>query len=176
MGIVMVDPELQALIPPPSADELAQLEANIMAEGCREALVVWDYDGLTILLDGHNRLKICEKHSLGYKTISCDIEDRDEAIRWIITNQLGRRNLTDAQRVKLALRLRPHLEEKAKERQQEHGGTAPGKSLKANLPEVIKSPAPQVRDQIAALAGVSARTVDRAALICQPLRPIDKTL
>lgn len=36
-----IDPEFKALIPPLSAEERAQLEENIMAEGCRDPLVVW---------------------------------------------------------------------------------------------------------------------------------------
>jgi hypothetical protein len=36
-----IGPELQAIIPPPTAEEHAQLEANLLAEGCRDPLVVW---------------------------------------------------------------------------------------------------------------------------------------
>jgi hypothetical protein len=36
-----IDPELQAVIPPPTDQERAQLEANLLADGCRDALVVW---------------------------------------------------------------------------------------------------------------------------------------
>jgi hypothetical protein len=36
-----IDPEFRALIPPLTAGEQAQLEANLLAEGCRDPLVVW---------------------------------------------------------------------------------------------------------------------------------------
>jgi hypothetical protein len=36
-----IDPELQAVIPPPTDQERAQLEANLLADGCRDLLVVW---------------------------------------------------------------------------------------------------------------------------------------
>lgn len=39
--MIQIDPEFQALIPPLTADERAQLEANILADGCRDPLVVW---------------------------------------------------------------------------------------------------------------------------------------
>ena len=39
--VVPVDPEFKALIPPLSAEEYAQLEANLLADGCRDPLVVW---------------------------------------------------------------------------------------------------------------------------------------
>jgi hypothetical protein len=40
MITLTIDPEFQALIPPLQEDEQAQLEANLLEEGCREALVV----------------------------------------------------------------------------------------------------------------------------------------
>jgi hypothetical protein len=48
-----IDPRFKSLIPPLSAEELAQLESNIVADGCRDPLVVWN--GYGILVDGHNR-------------------------------------------------------------------------------------------------------------------------
>jgi hypothetical protein len=41
---LVIDPELQAIIPPLAAEEQAQLEANLLAEGRRELLVVWPGD------------------------------------------------------------------------------------------------------------------------------------
>ena len=41
MHQIIVDPEFKALIPPLSAEERAQLEANLIADGCRDPLVVW---------------------------------------------------------------------------------------------------------------------------------------
>ncbi len=41
MIALTIDPEFQALISPLTAEEQAQLEANLLAEGCREPLVVW---------------------------------------------------------------------------------------------------------------------------------------
>ena len=41
MHNILIDSEFQALIPPLSAEERAQLEANLLADGCRDPLVVW---------------------------------------------------------------------------------------------------------------------------------------
>ena len=38
---LQIDPEFPALCPPLTRDEEEQLEANILADGCREPLVVW---------------------------------------------------------------------------------------------------------------------------------------
>lgn len=54
---IKIDPEFKALIPPLDADERAQLEANIVADGCRDPLVLW----CDVLLDGHNRHEICTR-------------------------------------------------------------------------------------------------------------------
>jgi N6-adenosine-specific RNA methylase IME4 len=37
---MIIDPEFKALIPPLAAEELAQLEANILRDGCRDPLIV----------------------------------------------------------------------------------------------------------------------------------------
>lgn len=90
-----IDPEFRDLIPPMSAEERAQLTANVLREGCRDPLVVWKSEQL--LLDGHNRFEICEQNEIPYDTKEIDLPDRDAAKDWIIKNQLGRRNLTEQQ-------------------------------------------------------------------------------
>ncbi len=90
--MIQVDPEFAALCPPLTAEEYSSLEASLLAEGCRDALVIWAETG--ILLDGHNRKWICEIHGIPYQTREIVFPDRDSAMRWIITNQLARRNLT----------------------------------------------------------------------------------
>jgi len=89
--MVTVDPEFAALCPPLADYELAELEASLLRDGCRDALVVWA--GNNVLLDGHNRKRICEQHGLWYETTEVDLPDRAAAVEWIIRNQLGRRNL-----------------------------------------------------------------------------------
>ena len=113
----IIDPEFHALIPPPSEDERIQLEANIRAEGCRDALVIWD----GIILDGHNRFEICERLKMEYRTKAIELKDRAAAVEWIIRNQFGRRNLSAYQRAELALRLEPIIAAKAKEKQKDEG-------------------------------------------------------
>jgi N6-adenosine-specific RNA methylase IME4 len=89
----IVNPKFRALIPPLSQAELSQLEQNILADGCRDPLVTWN----GVLLDGHNRYEICEANHVPFRTVAVDLPDEDAAIDWIISNQLGRRNLTPDQ-------------------------------------------------------------------------------
>ncbi|MRG95711.1 hypothetical protein [Polyangium spumosum] len=91
---LIIDEELQALIPRLSAEELAQLEQNLLAEGCREKLIAWDDGRQKRLLDGHNRLVICKRHGLAYEVECISLPDREAAIQWMLKHQLGRRNLT----------------------------------------------------------------------------------
>jgi hypothetical protein len=96
-----VDEEFAALIAPLSAEEYQQLEANLIAEGCRDSLVVWR----GLLLDGHNRLAICNRHGIPYDTTEIELPGRESAKLWIELNQVGRRNLTTDQRAALAYRI-----------------------------------------------------------------------
>ncbi len=88
---IKIDPEFKSLIPPLGAEERSQLLANLLAEGCRDPLVVGK--GHNILLDGHNRYEICTSEGIEFKTVDIELPDRNAAHDWIISNQLGRRNL-----------------------------------------------------------------------------------
>lgn len=87
---IQIDIAFKAQIPPLSAEEREQLEANIVAHGCRDPLTLWR----GVLLDGHNRYEICTRLGLPFKTVTVDLPDREAAEDWIDANQLGRRNLT----------------------------------------------------------------------------------
>lgn len=95
---IIVDAEFAALIPPLTREEDQALTASIRREGCRDALVVWRTDGQDVLLDGHNRYRICVADGISYRIAPLDgIETRDEAAIWMLGNQRGRRNLTPDQ-------------------------------------------------------------------------------
>ena len=50
---IVVLPELKAYIDPLTPDEHDALERSILAEGCRDALVLWG----DVLVDGHKPLR-----------------------------------------------------------------------------------------------------------------------
>jgi hypothetical protein len=91
-----IDVEIAALLPALTHEEFAELEMRVSVEECRDPLVVWNETG--ILLDGHHRLKICDKYKLTYPIKELSFPSRERAIQWVIDNQLGRRNLTDERR------------------------------------------------------------------------------
>ena len=86
-----INPSFKSLIRPLSQQEYLQLEANIMADGCREPIVIWN----GVIIDGHNRYEICSRHNLPFLCEEKEFSCKEEAIAWICANQLGRRNLTD---------------------------------------------------------------------------------
>lgn len=99
------------LIPKLKTQEHEGLEKSILKEGVRDALLVWN----DTLIDGHNRLEICEKHNIEYRTEQIQFKNEDEAKVWIIENQLARRNLNDWQVYNLLDNKRKILKAKGKE-------------------------------------------------------------
>lgn len=94
---IEIIPELEEFIAPLKEDEFRQLEDNILKEGLRDPLIVWKKEKSMILIDGHNRYRICKKHRIPYQTKQVSFSDMDEVKEWIINNQLGRRNLNPDQ-------------------------------------------------------------------------------
>ena len=112
---LIIDLEFKALIPPLLLEERTGLEASILDEGCRDALVVWKGHG--ILIDGHNRHGICTKHGISFEITELVFDTRDDVIIWIIKNQLGRRNLAPFARSELAMAMGGAIARKARENQ-----------------------------------------------------------
>jgi len=148
--MIQIDTEFKNLIPPLSPEEYAQLEANLKSDGCREPIVLWN----DLIIDGHNRHEICTKHGIAFECIRKRFESRDEAVLWIIGNQIGRRNLEAIDKVPLLERKREILAEQAKER---FGGRHKNESTVENLPQSDEG---KTRDAIAAEIGVSGKTYD----------------
>lgn len=91
-----IDKEFESRIPPLTSDEFQQLEANILADGIViNPIIVWN----GVIVDGHNRYHIIEKHpEIKYTTYEKHFDDRYAVVAWICKNQLGRRNLTPDQK------------------------------------------------------------------------------
>jgi hypothetical protein len=127
--------ELRDLIPPLQEEEINQLEKNILAEGCREALLIWqtttnvvepastETSALYVLVDGHNRYGICLKHKLNFKIHLISFNSLKEVRDYMIDNQLGRRNLIPEQASYLrGLRYNTEKQAKGKYERTDHKG------------------------------------------------------
>ena len=98
---ITVNDDLLAYIDPLTPEEHAALERSILAEGCRDALVLWG----DVLVDGHNRYGICTKHNIPFNTVQhSQFKSLDDVHLWMIDQHLGRRSVSDFQRGVLALR------------------------------------------------------------------------
>ena len=150
-----IDKEFEALIPPLADEEYRQLEENCLKEGIRDSLVVWDNDGEFVLIDGHNRYKIAQKHNLPYNHKRMEFPDRESVKRWIILNQFGRRNLSAYDRSILALKLKPIIAEQAKKKLSSHTEQGYQKSDKAE----------HTAKELAKVAGVSHDTIHKVEVI-----------
>ncbi|MEV8519196.1 plasmid replication/partition related protein [Dyella marensis] len=106
MTDIVVNEELKAYIDPMTPDEYEALERSILAEGCRDALVLWG----DTLVDGHHRYSVCRKHDLPFQTIqNTRFQSMEDVHLWMIEQHLGRRSVSPFQRGVLALRKREIL-------------------------------------------------------------------
>ena len=153
-----VDPEFRDLIPPLNEEELKLLEASIVADGCESPLIVWN----GVIVDGHNRYAICRKHEIPFAIQEKDFSSRDDAMLWMLRNQLGRRNLNDYQRGEMVLVLKRQLASVAemKMRAGIRSTDNPGTNLSQGAEER------KTLSQLAMLAGVSGtqmKKIDKLA-------------
>ncbi|WP_313274151.1 plasmid replication/partition related protein [Stenotrophomonas sp.] len=113
---IIVNQELKAYIDPLTQDEHDALERSLLAEGCRDALVLWG----DVLIDGHNRYGICSKHGIPFNTVqNTRFKSMDDVHLWMIEQHLGRRSVSDYQRGVLALRKRDILEARRRAEQEQ---------------------------------------------------------
>jgi hypothetical protein len=155
-----IDPEFRGLIPALGAEEYALLEESIVSERrCRNAIILWK----GVIVDGHNRYAICMAHGIRFEYEEREFADREEAKLWILDNQLGRRNLTDAARIEVVLKKEVMLRERAKKRLSLSGGDKKSSNY-ANGSGYPKSSTPDsmyVLDELASQANVGRGSLHR---------------
>lgn len=151
METLEINHEFERLIPPLADDEFKQLESNLLNEGFRkhEAITAWN----GVIVDGHNRYKICQKHGIKFNVVDKEFKDKNEVLIWMIDNQLGKRNVLPYDRVRLNLKKEEILRPIAKEHQ------LAGKPL-VNIDERLDT-----RKTIAKLSKVAEGTVHKVKFI-----------
>ena len=147
-------PEMAELLPPLSAEQSAALEEDLLRNGCYAPIIVNED---MVIVDGHNRQALCEKHGLPYTMAVFSFEDLLEAKQWALDTQKGRRNLEKWELGKIALKLKPEIEAKARANQ----GTRT--DLSATLPE--SSDTVDTRKELAEAVGLGERTMGKVMQI-----------
>lgn len=143
-------------IPEMLPDEYAVLKADIKARG--QLVPAETLDGK--LIDGRHRFRACKELGIEPEITEITLDGMSPAEYVWSVNGI-RRHLTPSQRAAVAVELLPELKKAAKERQREHGGTAPG-TAKNTSGKNAGSESGESRDQAATLVGVSARYVSDA--------------
>lgn len=158
-----------------SEEDLKGLAADIDQAGQRQPISLYEGD----ILDGRNRYLAITRHCAPGRTPKYEAVNPESPIAFVISLNEKRRHLNDSQRKMSAARALAFFEAEAKERQREHGGTAPGKprTLEANRPQVFGEATfpepmppprpPQARDAAGAAFGVSGREVQKAKAVQQ---------
>jgi hypothetical protein len=180
--LIVID-ELKHLIPPLVADEFSQLEENLVQNGIRDAITVWEttvqvvlggldsgssdlklFEGkkpedlVHILVDGHNRYAVAKSRNLDFRVSVLDtfksvIEVKD----YMINYQLGRRNLNPEQ-ISYLRGLRYN-----------HDKKVPGGADNA-----VGAARANVAETLAQEYGVSSRTIKRDAEFAEGIDKLDK--
>lgn len=157
--LLKVDEVYKQTIRPQSLEEAVRFKQLIEEEGIRDALIVYEQAGDLFIVDGHHRLKAALELSIDRVPIKRKtFDDQADATQWMLRNQLGRRNLNDAERTVIASALRDEISKEAKERQL--AGKKMGENdLGTNLPQG------RTNDVIAKLANVSPTNVKKVKKI-----------
>ena len=92
-----IDKEFENWLPKISMEKYEQLEKSLLEEGCRDRIIVWKKGDQKIIVDGHNRYKICSEHNIKYKLLEKEFKNSDEVLDYIFVTQFGKRRLTDKQ-------------------------------------------------------------------------------
>ncbi|RZK65662.1 MAG: hypothetical protein EOO85_27990 [Pedobacter sp.] len=183
---ILVLPELAAYIPPLLPDEFKQLEENIIQNGCREALLVWETTGehvpdlgtistTYILIDGHNRFAICQKHHIDFKVHLMNFPSLEQVKFFMIDNQLGRRNLAPEQVSYLrGLRYLREKKEKGRYSRDNQKGQNDLYELEgANTSEIVGEGQQTTANRLGKQFNVSEKTIKRDAAYAQGLEQLD---
>ena len=158
----VVLPEMAELLPPLTGEQFTTLEADLLKNGCYSPIVVNED---MVIIDGHNRQRLCEKHGLPYQMAVFSFEDLLEAKQWALDTQKGRRNLDKWELGKIALKLKPDIEARARANQSAAGGDKfAEKPLLATLPKAV-SPAVDTRKELADAVGLGERTMGKVMQI-----------
>lgn len=154
-------PEMAELLPPLSAEQLDALEADLIKNGCYAPIIVNED---MVIVDGHNRQALCEKHDLPYTMAVFSFEDLLEAKQWALDTQKGRRNLEKWELGKIALKLKPEIEAKARANQSAAGGDKSDKgALLTTLSEAL--PSVSTRKELADAVGIGEVTMGKVMQI-----------
>ncbi len=163
MRELKIDSELKDLLPPLTDEEYKQLEKNILDNGFDRNFPIMEWHGF--IADGHNRYSICKKHNIEPVIGTLAYDTKEEVMEWMLDIQLGRRNLSPIQRIKVTEKYRPIYERQAKENMSLGGKKYSPKEGSQNSSTLSQEEKVDVRAKLAKTAGVSTDTYSKGKKI-----------
>ena len=161
--IPTVLPEMAELLPPLTGEQFAALEADILKNGCYSPVIVNED---MVVIDGHNRQRLCEQHGLPYQMAVFSFESMLEAKQWALDTQKGRRNLDKWELGKIALRLKPDIEARARENMSAGGGDQKSEGAKSGCANSQNPISPvNTTKELADAVGIGHQTMSRVMQI-----------
>ena len=156
-------PEMAELLPPLTGEQLAALETDILKNGCYSPVIVNED---MVVIDGHNRQRLCEQHGLPYQMAVFSFESMLEAKQWALDTQKGRRNLDKWELGKIALRLKPDIEARARENMSAGGGDQKSEGAKSGCANSQNPISPvNTTKELADAVGIGHQTMSRVMQI-----------
>ena len=156
-------PEMAELLPPLTGEQLAALEADLLKNGCYSPVIV---NADMVIIDGHNRQRLCEQHGLPYQMAVFSFESMLEAKQWALDTQKGRRNLDKWELGKIALRLKPDIEARARENMSAGGGDQKSEGAKSGCANSQNPISPvNTTKELADAVGIGHQTMSRVMQI-----------
>ena len=160
-----IDEEYMSLLPPLSQPESEALKRSIKEDGLHYPIIA-NKNG--IVLDGHNRLKVCRELGISPRFEIKDFSnDRLQEKKFVIVSNLRRRHLNDFQKIELSQPLLSMQRILAKQRKILAGQTFGRGKTNRLLPDGSKQSEGEAVENIAREIGVSPRTYYRALSILQ---------
>lgn len=162
-----IDPLFESYIPALTWDERMRLESNIVSVGIiYDPIKTWN----GYIVDGHNRYHIAQAHpNVQYTTLELSFDSKDAVIAWICSNQLGRRNLTKAQK-KYLIGKQYSIEKRA------NGGDRKSEAVKSDGKNYQVISDDTTSQRIAKQNGISEKSVRLAERFSQGVDVAEETL
>ena len=150
-----VDPDLSSTLQTQTELDRMLMKRSIEKYGVMDSVKVWS--GKWVIVDGHNRVRICKELGIPYPVEEIEFANIEAAIKWMKEHQLGRRNLTPFARCEMVIDLEPELREEAAKNQ---GRRSDLDNFALNLGRSSREN--RTSHRLADLAGISHGTLDKA--------------
>lgn len=153
-----IDVDFKNILPPLTTTEYMELEKSIKEKGVLSPILVWN----GYIVDGHNRYEICTTNGIdNFPIKEVEFNNKEEALEWILSHQLGRRNLTDFQRNEVALKYQDVIAKRMKEKQ----GTRTDLQHLGHLTKKLEEEPTTTRKELSKIAGTSESSIKRTKYI-----------